>query len=184
MNNKINKNFLVALLIDEDTENSLPVFYNIQQINAKNRDEAETIYNKQNNYKKIKGICVGYMIDNNLVVLSDYFNKKLLNKFKNEIIKNCNYFILAKIKGIDQESNEYLYKDIIVYQSNESDFINLQSNNYYQIIGTYNHEINSFVVKLNYINIIDYIENEAFSFSTQNTNNIKRVKKGWYKNNL
>ena len=59
MNNKINKNFLVALLIDEDTENSLPVFYNIQQINAKNRDEAETIYNEQNNYKKIKGICIG-----------------------------------------------------------------------------------------------------------------------------
>ena len=57
MNNKINKNFLVALLIDEDTENSLPVFYNIQQINAKNRDEAEIIYNKQNNCNNFKGIC-------------------------------------------------------------------------------------------------------------------------------
>ena len=47
--NNENKNYLVALLVDEDSENSLPVFCDIQQINAKNINEAEIIYNKQNN---------------------------------------------------------------------------------------------------------------------------------------
>ena len=47
MNNKINKNFLVALLIEGDTYTCTSDFFDYQIISAENEQIAENIYNKK-----------------------------------------------------------------------------------------------------------------------------------------
>lgn len=160
MNNKINKNFLVALLIEGDTYTCTSDFFDYQIISAENEQIAENIYNKKNNCEKFSGVCVGEIIDYNNILLSDYFKRKLL-KITNDNIDNQKEYII--LGSIEQDTDENIYKDINIYPNNDNTKQYQIKNNLTEI-GTYNPNNNIMLIKFEYIDFITYIENNSLNY--------------------